>query len=70
MSKQHHFYVVVASNGVPCSGVADCLGEAEFKCSWGMNTQGAREAYHYPSDSVGRQTGERVDVFAREATPA
>lgn len=64
--KQHHFYVVVASNGVPCSGVADHLSEAESKCSRGMNVMGAREAYHYPSDIVGRQAGERVDVLARE----
>ena len=66
MSKQHHFYVVVASNGVPCSGVADCLSEAEHKCSWGMNVMKACEAYYYPSDSVGRKTGERVDVKVRE----
>lgn len=70
MKKQHHFYVVVASNGVPCSGVADCLSEAEFKCSWGMSIQAAREAWHYPCDSVGRQTGERVDVIARSPEAA
>jgi len=65
MNKQHYFYVVVASNGVPCSGVVNCLVEAQQKFSWGMNVMDAREAYYYPSDSVGRQTGERVDVKAQ-----